>query len=142
MTTTEYQSFAKDFFDTCLSISQKKGADYTGDGSDAFANFRQIPEGWTEIGFLTRMGDKMARLRSFVQKGFLEVADESVTDSLQDLANFCCMFAGYLKDKNGGEIKQAMKLSLEQAMPATHSLLKELDNGVCYKEGEPYVFKV
>lgn len=98
MTSTDYLHFAESFFKDCIELSRKKTADYTGNGADAFANFRQIPENWTEIGFLTRMGDKMARLRSFVQNGDLQVKDESATDTLRDLANYCALFAAYLQN--------------------------------------------
>lgn len=99
MTSTDYLHFAESFFKDCVELSRKKTADYTGNGTDAFANFRQIPENWTEIGFLTRMGDKMARLRSFVQNGDLQVKDESATDTLRDLANYCALFAAYLGEQ-------------------------------------------
>ena len=109
MTSTDYLHFAESFFKDCVELSRKKTADYTGNGADAFANFRQIPENWTEIGFLTRMGDKMARLRSFVQNGDLQVKDESATDTLRDLANYCALFAAYLGEqkKDGDSVQDA-----------------------------------
>jgi hypothetical protein len=48
-------------------------------------------------GFLTRMSDKMARINSFRENGKLLVANESVEDTLTDLANYSCLLAGYLK---------------------------------------------
>src|SRR5574343_1809850 len=109
MTSTDYLHFAESFFKDCIELSRKKTADYTENGADAFANFRQIPENWTEIGFLTRMGDKMARLRSFVQNGDLQVKDESATDTLRDLANYCALFAAYLGEqkKDGDSVQNA-----------------------------------
>lgn len=53
----------------------------------------------TEQGFLTRMMDKMKRISSFVEKGELQVKDESVTDTLRDLANYSCLLAGYIKSQ-------------------------------------------
>lgn len=114
MTSTDYLHFAESFFKDCVELSRKKTADYTGNGADAFANFRQIPENWTEIGFLTRMGDKMARLRSFVQNGDLQVKDESATDTLRDLANYCSLFAAYLQsDENSQKVKGGKPLTVK-----------------------------
>lgn len=120
MTSTDYLHFAESFFKDCVELSRKKTADYTGNGADAFSNFRQIPENWTEIGFLTRMGDKMARLRSFVQNGDLQVKDESATDTLRDLANYCALFAAYLGEqkKDGDSVQDAtvMVVRVDYAM--------------------------
>ena len=96
----------KEFHEDCLArmrdIVTAKNADYTGDTNDAFANFTRIEEMGitkTEIGFLTRMTDKLCRLNSFVQKGVLEVKDESFDDTCLDLANYAILFAGYVSSK-------------------------------------------
>jgi hypothetical protein len=87
-----------------IEITKAKNADYSGAGDDPFANFRHI-EGLVqtmnacEIGFLTRMSDKMSRIGSFISNGKLMVADESVDDTLLDLANYCILFLGFLKEK-------------------------------------------
>jgi len=99
MTRQDYQQFIQEFFEKCIEISQKKGADYAF-YDDILSNFKgteayRIPP---TIGFITRMHDKMSRLASFAKKGFLEVEDESITDTLQDLANYCCLFAAYIKE--------------------------------------------
>jgi hypothetical protein len=39
----------------------------------------------------------MARIASFVKNGELKVKDESVQDTLLDLANYSMLFAAYLK---------------------------------------------
>lgn len=101
MTKEEYFRFAEGFFNDCLETSKRKNNDYTGGASDPFSNFKSvevlgIP---TEVGFLTRMMDKMKRISSFVEKGELQVKDESVTDTLADLANYSCLLAGYIKSK-------------------------------------------
>lgn len=87
-----------------IEITARKNADYTGGSTenDAFANFRQVEKLGicsTEIGFLTRMTDKMSRLNSFVKKGELQVKDESVEDTLLDLANYCILMIGYIRSK-------------------------------------------
>lgn len=102
MTKQEYFEFANEFFGQCIEVSRKKNADYTGVNDDPFANFTAVEKLSikTEQGFLTRMMDKMARIGSFVAKGELQVNDESVTDTLRDLANYSCLLAGYIKSKS------------------------------------------
>lgn len=101
MTKEEYFQFAQNFFDKCLEISKKKNADYTGKDNDPFANFQSVNVLGisTEHGFLTRMMDKMKRIASFVENGELQVKDESVIDTLRDLANYSCLLAGYIESK-------------------------------------------
>lgn len=101
MTKIEYFEFAEKFFYDCVEISRKKNADYTGDNDNPFSNFTSVENLGikTEQGFLTRMMDKMARIGSYVSKGELQVKDESVTDTLRDLANYSCLLAGYIKSK-------------------------------------------
>ncbi len=104
MTKSDYIGFHKKFCDDMVRITQEKNADYTGGSEDPFANFRGIgalidSPAVVEIGFLTRMSDKMARIGSFISNGTLQVKDESVMDTLKDLANYSALFAGYLESK-------------------------------------------
>jgi Nucleotide modification associated domain 1 len=101
MTKSDYFEFAEEFFDNCVTVSRKKNADYTGGNDNPFSNFESVEVLGikTEQGFLTRMMDKMKRISSFVEKGELLVKDESVTDTLSDLANYSCLLAGYIESK-------------------------------------------
>jgi hypothetical protein len=102
MNKEEYLQFHKECCNKMYMITTKKNADYTGINPNAFANFSDtiIYAGVSpEQGFLVRMGDKMQRIKSFVDKGILEVKDESVEDTLIDLANYCILMAGYIKSK-------------------------------------------
>ena len=103
MTKKEYLKFHKEFAEKMIEITQRKNADYAGhNNDDPFANFRVVENiGITtaEIGFLTRMTDKLSRITTFVQKGELLVKDESVFDTLLDLANYSALLAGFIKDK-------------------------------------------
>lgn len=101
MTKQEYFEFSEKFFNECLEISKKKNADYTGKNTDPFSNFQSVEVLGitTEAGFLTRMMDKMKRIASFAENGELQVKDESVTDTLRDLANYSCLLAGYIHSK-------------------------------------------
>lgn len=101
MTKQEYFEFAEKFFKQCIDISKNKNADYTGKNTDPFSNFQAVEVLGisTESGFLTRMMDKMKRIASFAENGQLQVKDESVLDTLHDLANYSCLFAGYIQSK-------------------------------------------
>jgi len=101
MNKKEYFEFAEKFFNDCLETSRKKNADYTGKNDDPFSNFTSVEalNIITEVGFLTRMMDKMKRIASYVEQGQLQVKDESVTDTLKDLANYSCLLAGYIESK-------------------------------------------
>ena len=102
MTKDEYFKFHKAFCDNMVSITKAKNADYTGNDPDPFGNFNRVEQLGicsTEQGFLTRMTDKFCRIISFVQKGELLVKEESVQDTLHDLANYCALMSGYIESK-------------------------------------------
>lgn len=114
MNKPEYMDFHETFCAKMMDITKKKNADYTGAGDDPFNNFRHIgnfigdqlgnaagtgPVDVVAIGFLTRMSDKFSRIGSYIAKGVLQVKDESVMDTLLDLANYSALFAGYLRDR-------------------------------------------
>lgn len=101
MTKQQYFEFSEKFFSDCIEISRKKNSDYTGQNADPFSNFQSVEVLGikTEQGFLTRMMDKMKRIASFVENGELQVKDESVKDTLKDLANYSCLLAGYIESK-------------------------------------------
>ena len=70
---------------------------------DPFHNFRQIESLGlcsAEVGIVTRMLDKLARISSFIKNGELQVKDESVEDTLLDLANYSIILSAFIKDKN------------------------------------------
>lgn len=97
-----YMELHKALCDRMIEITRAKNSDYTGLSDDPFANFRRVENNGVapvEIGFLVRMEDKMARITSLLQKGTQEVKDESVDDTLLDLANYCLLLIGYRKDK-------------------------------------------
>lgn len=103
-TKKQYLQFHRDQCDIMIKITARKNADYTGKGDDPFANFTRVEQmgiASTEQGFLTRMTDKLCRITTFVQKGVLKVKDESVDDTLLDLANYCILMSGYIKSKRG-----------------------------------------
>jgi hypothetical protein len=102
MTKNDYLAYHEGVCTRLVQITKAKNADYTGTSDDPFANFsvcENLGIAKTEQGFLVRMTDKMSRINSFVQKGVLEVKDESIEDTLLDLANYCILMSGYIKAK-------------------------------------------
>jgi hypothetical protein len=100
MTKAEYFEYHSAVCEKMIAITKAKNADYTGEGDNPFANFSRVEVlGITDTvrGFLVRMTDKLSRITSFAQKGILEVKDESVEDTLLDLANYCILLSGYIK---------------------------------------------
>lgn len=65
----------------------KKNNDYAAE-SDVFRNFRYFGL----LGVLVRMSDKLSRLRTFEERRFLSVTDESVKDTIEDLINYSVIF--------------------------------------------------
>jgi hypothetical protein len=102
MTKTEYIEWFDVVVSRMRAITKAKNADYTGAGDDPFANFTAVESLGikTSEGFLTRMMDKIMRIASYAKKGELQVKDESVEDTLLDLANYCILFSAYLRSLN------------------------------------------
>jgi len=116
MTVEEYFKFHKNFVAEMTEITKKKNSDYCGTSNNPFSNFTTVETNGictTEQGFLTRMSDKMSRITSFMQKGTLEVKDESVTDTLQDLANYAILMAAYIESKRGKGVSKELNNKIE-----------------------------
>jgi len=73
----------EELFKADMEILKAKGHDYSGD-DDALLNFKDF--GF--MGIVVRIGDKFSRLRSFVKSGLTKVKDESVDDTLRDMAMY------------------------------------------------------
>ncbi len=75
-----------------IQIYESKDADYSSDGKP-MGNLRTsemfgIP---AYKGVLMRMGDKCQRVQSFIKQGILQVKEETVSDTLLDLANYAIL---------------------------------------------------
>lgn len=77
---------------------EMKNKDYGAD-SDPFRNFREFGL----LGILVRLSDKLARLRTFTERGELSVKDESVTDTIIDARNYLVLFEGFRRDLDHGD---------------------------------------
>lgn len=103
MNRAELLAFHDEFTAKMKDICVAKNADYAGPGGDdPFANFRRTEAmgiAKTEAGMLVRMVDKLSRISTFLEAGQLQVKDESVEDTLVDLANYSLLLAGYIRGK-------------------------------------------
>lgn len=73
-------------------IQRRKNAGYAGqDNPDPWANFRMAEMFGVSafIGCLVRMSDKFIRIANLVKNPKNEQVNESITDTLLDLANYC-----------------------------------------------------
>lgn len=89
----QINQYLKEFFAKGVAISWLKNHDY-GNG-DVFGNFREFGT----QGFLVRMSDKWARIKTFAASGSLLVKDENVLDTLIDLANYCALLGAWLHNQ-------------------------------------------
>ena len=86
-----------DYFDEIVEemkdIHMKKNADYGN-------NFHKRFEKWGFLTALLRLSDKMERLENIYEKGEIQVKDETVYDTLIDLANYAVMTAVEIRNNN------------------------------------------
>jgi len=96
----KYLDFHRACCDKMVEITRVKNNDYSS-ADDPFANFKVVGAMGLSVeqGFVTRMSDKLSRIANFTKNNELLVKDESVEDTLLDLANYCLLFAGYLNSK-------------------------------------------
>ena len=87
----EYQQM-KDLYKGLLETWRKKNADY-GNSFDKGIQKRGY------VSALCRMDDKFNRIDELLSSGVQLVDDESVKDTLLDLANYCVMLVRYIKEK-------------------------------------------
>lgn len=91
-----------------VQISMKKNADYANE-NDPFQNFRicealGIP---AEVGLIVRMSDKLMRAANLITPGReAKVTDETILDTLSDLANYSMILRMYLEQKLLSELTQ------------------------------------
>ncbi len=101
MNKEKYIAGHKAYMDLMHATTVKKNADYCGVSDDAFHNFKLVESlGITDAGtaIMVRMSDKMARISSFLNKGTLQVSDETVIDTCVDLANYAVILALYFEE--------------------------------------------
>lgn len=102
MTQNDYLDAFGSEYEKQRQLSEAKGTDYSGT-QDVFKNFRMVEQLGicpTEVGILTRMSDKFARLSRLIGSGCAPtVPNESVIDTLRDLSIYSKILIIYLENK-------------------------------------------
>jgi hypothetical protein len=93
MTQQELFNFIEESQKKGLDIIKKKNCDY-GANDDCFANFRMFGE----LGFAVRLSDKLSRIKTLLTRGSAEVKDESIEDTIIDMANYCHLLLAFRKE--------------------------------------------
>lgn len=95
-----FNEFQLKFFEDCNKITIKKNNDYTGNDKDAFSNFKAVEAFGisTSDGLIARMTDKLKRISSIIETNNIQVLDESLNDTLQDLVNYSVILAAYMSE--------------------------------------------
>jgi len=91
---------AGEFFQDCLKTLTNKAHDYA-QKEDCFSNFKTIAQVChikTEKTFLQFLVVKIARLVELIDQG-KDAKNESIEDTLKDLANYSCLLALYLRSE-------------------------------------------
>jgi hypothetical protein len=97
-----------------FDIQDKKGRDY-GEETDGLKNLRRRGQ----FGVVARMGDKLTRLETLTQPGrAVAVQDESVEDTLLDLANYCLLLIILREDESGMYESKAPEPDLPRSLRA------------------------
>ena len=102
MTTTQFIVELTAAYAANVEISKRKNTDYAGaNTNDAFANFRVIEtlsQGRISVeqGIVTRMTDKLQRVVNLLTQD-AAVKDESIADTLSDLANYAMILRIYMQ---------------------------------------------
>lgn len=100
MNTQEFLTDLENTFKDCLKTAKRKNADYS-KATDPFANFKNVESLGicsVEVGILTRITDKMARISNLIKQE-AQVKDESIQDTLMDLINYASILKSYIESK-------------------------------------------
>lgn len=93
-----------------IAIHDRKRHDYA-DSEDIFQNFRTsemmgLPA-WK--GVCIRLGDKFSRIMGFAKKEKLEVKDESIRDTLIDMANYAIITLVLYEESQKNETRSELR---------------------------------
>ena len=104
METPELLSLADTTFKKCLDTLTKKNHDYS-KGKDALRNFKMVEVfNLTDAptGILVRLCDKFARVANLLNTE-AQVKDESVTDTIDDIINYCILLKACIAESKKNE---------------------------------------
>jgi len=104
MTRDEFIIEIENFYKEGVSLIKKKNADYCGD-DDPFKNFmlaEHIGFASAENSIGVRMSDKLSRVATLLKQD-AEVSEETIRDTLIDLANYAAILCAYVTNEKGKE---------------------------------------
>ena len=122
----------RDTFQSCENIIKAKNADYA-DDDDPYSNFRTASLFGVHptTGILLRVMDKIQRIKSYTEKGSLEVKSESFEDACDDIINYMVLCKGYHQDEQQNNQQQCnthQSLSQSPSLKTTISMTRSLCN--------------
>lgn len=90
----------KEGYEKNYKISEAKNSDYAG-SEDAFKNFRacELLGVDSNLGILVRITDKLMRISNLLERD-AKVKDESINDTLADLANYAMILSIKIEHEN------------------------------------------
>jgi len=95
MTRADLYKLHTELCEKAYTLLRLKNQDYAPKDDNPFSNFdRKGLEGIT-----TRMGDKLARLEAFAERGTFRLETETVEDTVLDMINYAVLFYGYIENK-------------------------------------------
>lgn len=94
MTPREADKWRRKWEESKLKVSRAKRSDYSGD-EDVLSNFKMSEQVGVrpEKAILVRITDKLARIGQLLDKEESSVPDETITDTMLDLANYADLLA-------------------------------------------------
>ncbi len=104
MNSDQYQSHLAKVFQQCLTVVNKKCADYA-QPDDPFHNFRQVEAFGLcplEKGILVRLTDKFSRIANLLERP-AEVEDETIYDTILDAINYLAILHAYISHTNSAK---------------------------------------
>ena len=84
-----------------VALHEAKNADYGNAFAESFERYERIRPGAGLEYAVGRMGDKMGRITNLAFKGGQKVKDESIADTLMDLAAYAIMTVEAFENKEG-----------------------------------------
>jgi hypothetical protein len=103
MNTEQFLAFLKEKTEKMYNTAVAKNHDYSGSNADPFGNIKMVEQMEicsAEVGLLTRMSDKFSRIKTLIKlQSSGKVKDESIEDTLIDLANYSLILAALLRSR-------------------------------------------
>jgi len=115
MNKKDFDVYYSRFADDMRRLISRKQHDYSTE-SDVFCNLKSVETLGicsVETGVLTRMMDKMGRLSNLIKDRNPLCDDESLRDTLLDLANYSVLLSAYL-DYDGDSFKKGFEEFLDK----------------------------